>query len=102
VVFAQRFGSALNLKLHFHALVLDGAFISPSERLAPSFQHAAPLSDADVAELVEQLALRVTRYLQRSRCPARGAPTAAASRCTPRCSCPPASSSDSSICAATD
>ncbi len=37
VVFAQRFGSALNLNLHFHALVLDGAFVSPSERLAPSF-----------------------------------------------------------------
>jgi hypothetical protein len=37
VFFAQRFGSALNLNLHFHALLLDGAFISPSERLAPSF-----------------------------------------------------------------
>jgi len=32
VVFAQRFGSALNLILHFHALVLDGAFVSPGER----------------------------------------------------------------------
>ena len=65
VVFAQRFGSALNLNLHFHALVLDGAFVSPSGRLAPSFQSAAPLTDADVAELVEQLARRITRYLER-------------------------------------
>gem|GEM_PF-1075151 len=65
VIFAQRFGSALNLNLHFHALLLDGAFVSPSERLAPHFQPAAPLSDADVAELVEQLARRITRYLER-------------------------------------
>jgi len=36
-----------------------------SESASPSFQHAAPLSDADVAELVEQLARRVTRYLKR-------------------------------------
>ena len=27
VVHAQRFGSALNLNLHFHALVLDGVFV---------------------------------------------------------------------------
>jgi hypothetical protein len=65
VIFAQRFGSALNLNLHFHALQLDGAFVSLSERLAPSFQPAAPLSDADVADLVEQLARRITRYLER-------------------------------------
>lgn len=61
VVFAQHFGNALNLNLHFHALLLDGAFVSPSERVAPSFQPAASLSDADVAELVEQLARRITR-----------------------------------------
>jgi hypothetical protein len=65
VIFAQRFGSALNLNLHFHALVLDGAFVSPSGRLAPSFQPSAPLTDADVAELVEQLARRITRHLER-------------------------------------
>jgi hypothetical protein len=35
---------------------------------SPSFQHAAPLTDADVAELVEQLAQRITRYLQRQGC----------------------------------
>lgn len=35
VVFAQRFGSALNHNGHLHALVLDGAFVSPSSALAP-------------------------------------------------------------------
>jgi len=65
VVFAQRFGSALNLSRHFHALVLDGAFVLPSSSVSPRFQPAAPLTDADVVELVEQLAQRITRYLQR-------------------------------------
>jgi hypothetical protein len=65
MVFGRRFNSTLNLNLHFHALVLDGAFVSPSERLAPNFQPAAPLIDADVAELVEQLARRITRHLER-------------------------------------
>jgi len=40
-------------------------FVSPSGRLAPRFRPAAPLTDADVAELVEQLARRITRYLER-------------------------------------
>lgn len=33
--------------------------------MSSSFQPAAPLTDADVAELVEQLARRITRYLER-------------------------------------
>lgn len=40
VVFAQRFGSALNLNLHLHALLLDGAFVSPSDAVSPHFQQA--------------------------------------------------------------
>jgi hypothetical protein len=39
VIFAQRFGSALNLNLHFRAFVLDGAFASPSERLEHALHH---------------------------------------------------------------
>ena len=78
MVFAQRFGSALNHNGHFHALVLDGAFVSPSSALAPRFQPAAPLTDADVAELVEQLAWRITRYLKcQGRLPRRAHPSPA-------------------------
>jgi hypothetical protein len=43
-------GSAINLNLHFHALVLDGTYVSPRSALAPRCQPAAPLTDADVAE----------------------------------------------------
>jgi hypothetical protein len=38
---------------------------SPRSAVSPRFQPAAPLTDADVAELVEQLARRITRYLER-------------------------------------
>jgi hypothetical protein len=65
VIFAQRFGSALNLNLHFHALLLDGAFVSSRSRCAPRFRPAAPLTDRDVADLVHALHRRITRYLQR-------------------------------------
>jgi hypothetical protein len=65
VIFARRLGSALDPDLHFHALVLDGAVVSPSSALAPSFQPSAPLTDADVAALVEQLGWRISRHLER-------------------------------------
>jgi len=49
VVVAQRFGSALNLNLHFHALVLDGVYASASPFERPVFHPAEPLTDRDVA-----------------------------------------------------
>jgi len=42
VVVAQRFGSALNLNLHFHALVLDGVYASPDPFTRPVFHPASP------------------------------------------------------------
>lgn len=65
VVFVQRFGSALNLNMHFRALVLDGAYNCVPEQLAPRFHAAPPLEDEHVVELVRILHRRVTRYLQR-------------------------------------
>ena len=38
VTFIQRFGSALNLNVHFHTLVLDGAYTyTRGQRTAPRF-----------------------------------------------------------------
>jgi len=65
LVFVQRFGSALNLNLHFHGLFLDGAYSCVPGQLAPRFHAAAPLEDEHVAELAAALRRRVTRYLQR-------------------------------------
>ena len=52
VVVAQRFGSALNLNLHSHALVLDGVYSSASPFSRPIFQRAEPLTDQDVTLVV--------------------------------------------------
>ena len=67
VVFVQRFGSALNLNLHFHALVIDGTYSCAPAQLAPRFHAASPLEDSDVEELARTLQRRVTRYLERRR-----------------------------------
>jgi hypothetical protein len=55
VIFVQRFGSALNLNLHFHALVLDGAYTSASPFSGPDLHTAPPLEDEHVAELARTL-----------------------------------------------
>ena len=62
---AQRFGSALNLNLHFHALVLDGVYSSASPLARPVFQRAKPLTDQDVVALTTRLHRRILRYLTR-------------------------------------
>jgi len=61
VTFAQRFGSALNLNPHFHALVLDGVFNAKNN----VFHEAPVLRDEDVKEIVEKIAHRVIRLLRR-------------------------------------
>jgi hypothetical protein len=65
VVIAQRFGGALNLNLHFHALVLDGVYTGLSPLAPPRFQPAVELTDQDVVHVTRLLVRRVVRYLQR-------------------------------------
>ncbi|NOT30112.1 MAG: IS91 family transposase [Planctomycetes bacterium] len=65
VVVAQRFGSALNLNLHFHALVLDGVYSNASPLERPVFRRSEPLTDQDVVELTTRLHRRILRYLSR-------------------------------------
>jgi hypothetical protein len=61
VTFAQRFGSALNLNPHFHSLVVDGIF----NKKNATFHEAPPLRDEDVKSIVETIAHRVIRLLER-------------------------------------
>jgi hypothetical protein len=68
IVFAQRFGGALNLNLPLHALV---------------FHPAPPLEDRDVEELTGILRRRIVRYLrQRGVLPREGADPPAADEAT--------------------
>ena len=63
VVVVQRFGGALNLNLHLHALVLDGVFTNDDG--AVRF-HAVPrLTREEVGQVVALIARRITRLLER-------------------------------------
>ncbi len=61
LTFAQRFGPALNLNPHFHSLVVDGILNGKNA----TFHEALPLRDEDVKSIVETIAHRVIRLLER-------------------------------------
>jgi hypothetical protein len=64
VTFVQRFGSAANLNLHAHAIVLDGVFAqTPNGELR--FNGADPPSDADIAALLATIRKRILSHLER-------------------------------------
>ena len=60
----QRFGSALNLNIHFHMLFLDGVYIEDKYRPSRFRQIKAPTSD-ELSRLTHTIAHRVGRYLER-------------------------------------
>src|SRR5499426_1930400 len=66
VTFLQRFGSALNLNLHFHCVFLEGVYLDRTDQgLTPRFVTAEPPTDADIATVVQKISRRVIRTLQR-------------------------------------
>jgi hypothetical protein len=65
VNFVQRFGSALNLNIHCHALVLDGAFVAERELERPVFHAAPTLKDEDVAYVLARVRQRILALLRR-------------------------------------
>jgi len=62
----QRYGSALNSNVHFHALVLDGVYTSTSALAVPTFHPATRFTDAEVMQLLKAIRSRALR-LCRSR-----------------------------------
>src|SRR5215510_7004856 len=66
VTFIQRFGSALNLNLHFHVICLEGVYLDRTDQeCKPRFLTGAPPSDTDVAAVVQKISRRVIRTLRR-------------------------------------
>ena len=61
----QRFGSALNINVHFHALVLDGVFSRPAPGAAPVFHPLPAPTDEEIAQILDEIHERVTRLLRR-------------------------------------
>ena len=60
VTLIQRFGSALNLNVHFHMLFLDGVYIDGKK-----FRWVKAPSSAELTQLTHSIAHRVGRYLER-------------------------------------
>jgi hypothetical protein len=66
VTFIQRFGSALNLHLHFHILFLEGVYLDRTDqRRTPRFLPGEPPTDADIAAVIQKIRHRVIRTLRR-------------------------------------
>ena len=64
VTLIQRFGSALNLNIHFHMLFLDGVFTEQANGSLRFHPTKAPTA-AKLSELAHTLAFRIGRYLER-------------------------------------
>jgi hypothetical protein len=64
VTFIQRFGSALNLNVHFHMLFLDGVYVERADGRLRFRWVKAPTS-AELNQLTQTLARRIGRHLER-------------------------------------
>ncbi|MBT7047421.1 MAG: IS91 family transposase [Gammaproteobacteria bacterium] len=64
VTLIQRFGSALNLNVHFHMLFLDGVYAKNKYGKA-TFQRTNAPTQEELARLVHTISHRVARYLER-------------------------------------
>jgi hypothetical protein len=60
----ERFGSALNLNIHFHMLFLDGVYVDRFDGSA-RFRWVRSPTSQELTLLVETIARRVGRYLER-------------------------------------
>jgi hypothetical protein len=72
VTFVQRFGSSLNLNVHFHVVVLDGVFsrvdveksASKDKNESATFHAMPPPTQEDLATLLAQVERRVQAWLR--------------------------------------
>ena len=63
VTLIQRFGSALNLNIHFHMLFLDGVY--SFDRARPKFHRALQPTPTELVRLLHTISTRVARLLER-------------------------------------
>src|SRR5881296_247428 len=65
VTFLQRFGSAINLHLHFHVVCLEGVYLDRTDQgRTPRFLTGEPPTDTDIADVVQKISRRVIRTLR--------------------------------------
>jgi hypothetical protein len=64
VTLIQRFGSALNLNIHFHMLFLDGVYVDRFDGSA-RFRWVRSPTSQELTQLAQTIAHRVSRFLER-------------------------------------
>ena len=64
VTLIQRFGSALNLNIHFHMLFLDGVYVDRLDGSA-RFRWVRSPTSQELTQLAQMIAHRVSRFLER-------------------------------------
>jgi hypothetical protein len=67
VALIQRFGSAANLNIHMHCLVLDGVYRSGTEG-TPSFVEVAAPTDEALQAVLHKIITRLIKLLTRRGC----------------------------------
>jgi len=66
VTFIQRFGSALNLHVHYHLLFLEGVYLDRTgQGRPPRFLQGEPPTDTDIPAVIQKISRRVIRKLRR-------------------------------------
>src|SRR5262252_6329576 len=66
VTFIQRFGSALQLNVHYHVLFLEGVLLDRTDQgRPPRFLPGEPPTDTDIAAVIQKISRRVIRKLRR-------------------------------------
>lgn len=63
VTFIQRFGSALNLNVHFHILFLDGVYSAGFDDQKQVFRRVNAPTKADLEALLYKISTRLARFL---------------------------------------
>ncbi len=64
VTLIQRFGSALNLDVHFHMIFVDGVYLTDGAEL-PVFRHVPSPGTAELQVVVQNIAERIGRLLEK-------------------------------------
>jgi len=65
VTLIQRFGSSLNLNIHFHMLFLDGVYTGRADGCTVWFRRVKAPTGAELTQLAHTIAHRVARHLER-------------------------------------
>jgi len=62
--FVQRFGSSLEVNVHWHVLALDGVYVTEGPGRSPTFHTAPSLTDIEVARVLHDARQRIERVLR--------------------------------------